>query len=108
MTTYINHFIGGTATEGNSSRTAPVFNPATGVVEKEVRLGSVADVDSAVQAAAAAGAQLRTYRLAMGSNGEYTQLVGGTAAAMGGGGMVPTIRRWSKTNRPVYRARSGG
>ncbi|GHD44924.1 CoA-acylating methylmalonate-semialdehyde dehydrogenase [Mycetocola manganoxydans] len=54
MTTYINHFIGGSAAEGDSSRTAPVFNPATGVVEKEVRLGSVADVDSAVQAAAAA------------------------------------------------------
>lgn len=32
------------------------------------------------QAAAAVGTQLRTYRLAMASNGEYTQLVGGTVA----------------------------
>lgn len=32
------------------------------------------------QVAAAVGAQLRTYRLAMASNGEYTQLVGGTVA----------------------------
>jgi malonate-semialdehyde dehydrogenase (acetylating)/methylmalonate-semialdehyde dehydrogenase len=54
MTTYIDHFIGGTATEGASTRTGPVFNPATGEVQKEVRLGSVADVDSAVQAASAA------------------------------------------------------
>ena len=54
MTTFINHFIGGASAEGESTRTAPVYNPATGVVEKEVRLGSVADVDTAVQAAAAA------------------------------------------------------
>jgi malonate-semialdehyde dehydrogenase (acetylating)/methylmalonate-semialdehyde dehydrogenase len=54
MTTYINHFIGGATAEGTSTRTGPVFNPATGVVQKEVRLGSVADVDSAVKAAAAA------------------------------------------------------
>jgi malonate-semialdehyde dehydrogenase (acetylating)/methylmalonate-semialdehyde dehydrogenase len=54
MTTYINHFIGGAIVEGTSTRTGPVFNPATGVVQKEVRLGGVADVDTAVQAAAAA------------------------------------------------------
>ncbi|MET4637533.1 CoA-acylating methylmalonate-semialdehyde dehydrogenase [Mycetocola sp. 2940] len=54
MTVYINHFIAGTTAEGESTRTAPVFNPATGAVAKEVRLGSTADVDTAVQAAAAA------------------------------------------------------
>jgi malonate-semialdehyde dehydrogenase (acetylating)/methylmalonate-semialdehyde dehydrogenase len=54
MTTYINHFIGGSTAEGTSTRTAPVFDPATGVVQKEVRLGSVADIDTAVQAAASA------------------------------------------------------
>ncbi|MET0480011.1 MAG: CoA-acylating methylmalonate-semialdehyde dehydrogenase [Mycetocola sp.] len=54
MTTYINHFIGGSTAEGSSTRTAPVFNPATGVVQKEVRLGSAADIDTAVKAAAAA------------------------------------------------------
>ncbi len=54
MTTYVNHYIGGASADGESTRTAPVYNPATGTVEKEVRLGSVADVDTAVQAAAAA------------------------------------------------------
>lgn len=54
MTTYVNHYIGGAIAEGESTRTAPVYNPATGVVQKEVRLGSRADVDAAVQAAAAA------------------------------------------------------
>ncbi|SFN68839.1 CoA-acylating methylmalonate-semialdehyde dehydrogenase [Mycetocola miduiensis] len=54
MTTYINHFIGGSTAEGSSTRTAPVFNPATGVIQKEVRLGSAADIDTAVKAAAAA------------------------------------------------------
>jgi malonate-semialdehyde dehydrogenase (acetylating)/methylmalonate-semialdehyde dehydrogenase len=54
MTTYINHFIGGAIAEGTSTRTGPVFNPATGVVQKEVRLGSAADVDTAVRTAAAA------------------------------------------------------
>lgn len=54
MTTYVNHYIGGASADGESTRTAPVYNPATGIVEKEVRLGSVADVDAAVEAAAAA------------------------------------------------------
>ncbi|PWC06183.1 CoA-acylating methylmalonate-semialdehyde dehydrogenase [Mycetocola zhujimingii] len=54
MTSYINHFIGGTLVEGESQRTSPVFDPAKGTSDKEVRLGSVADVDSAVAAAAAA------------------------------------------------------
>ncbi len=54
MTSYINHYIGGALVEGDSTRTAPVFDPAKGTSEKEVRLGSVADVDAAVSAAAAA------------------------------------------------------
>lgn len=64
MTSYINHFIGGAIAEGESTRTAPVYNPATGVVQKEVRLGSAADVDSAVQAAAAAYPEWRDASLA--------------------------------------------
>ncbi|MET1052928.1 MAG: aldehyde dehydrogenase family protein, partial [Mycetocola sp.] len=64
MTTYINHYIGGASAEGESTRTAPVYNPATGTVEKEVRLGSVADVDTAVQAAAAAYPDWRDASLA--------------------------------------------
>ena len=64
MTTYIHHFIGGAIVEGESTRTAPVYNPATGEVQKEVRLGSAADVDTAVQAAAAAYPEWRDASLA--------------------------------------------
>lgn len=64
MTTYINHFIGGALVEGESTRRAPVYNPATGEVQKEVRLGSAADVDTAVQAAAAAYPEWRDASLA--------------------------------------------
>jgi len=50
----IQHWIGGRATSGESGRTAPVYDPATGEVQAEVRLGSAADVAAAVAAAAAA------------------------------------------------------
>jgi malonate-semialdehyde dehydrogenase (acetylating)/methylmalonate-semialdehyde dehydrogenase len=48
------HWVGGSEFLGASTRTAPVYDPARGVVQREVRLASVADVDTAVQAAAAA------------------------------------------------------
>jgi malonate-semialdehyde dehydrogenase (acetylating)/methylmalonate-semialdehyde dehydrogenase len=48
------HWVGGAEFLGASTRTAPVYDPARGVVQREVRLASVADVDTAVQAAAAA------------------------------------------------------
>src|SRR5690606_18838733 len=55
MTTEIlDHWVGGAVYQGGSSRTAPVYNPAKGVVQKEVRLASVSDVDHAVQNAKAA------------------------------------------------------
>ena len=54
MTTVLDHWVSGTAFAGASTRTAPVFDPARGVVQKEVRLASTADVDHAVQVAAAA------------------------------------------------------
>ena len=38
---------------GSSQRTQPVFNPATGAVARQVRLGNARDVDAAVAAAAA-------------------------------------------------------
>jgi malonate-semialdehyde dehydrogenase (acetylating)/methylmalonate-semialdehyde dehydrogenase len=50
----IAQFIAGQRTTGSGSRTQPVYNPATGVVARQVRLGNVQDVDSAVAAAAAA------------------------------------------------------
>jgi malonate-semialdehyde dehydrogenase (acetylating)/methylmalonate-semialdehyde dehydrogenase len=54
MTEIITHWINGAPVDGESERTAPVYDPALGVVTKNVRLGSAADVDTAVAAAAAA------------------------------------------------------
>ena len=54
MTEIIDHWINGAAAAGASTRTSPVYNPAEGTVSREVRLATVADVDTAVQAAKAA------------------------------------------------------
>src|SRR5262245_5971356 len=50
----IGHRIGGEETPASSTRTAPVFDPATGEVQAEVVLADATDVDRAVQAARAA------------------------------------------------------
>jgi malonate-semialdehyde dehydrogenase (acetylating)/methylmalonate-semialdehyde dehydrogenase len=50
----LDHWIDGRLEAGTSTRTAPVYNPALGAVAREVRLGSVADVQSAIAAATAA------------------------------------------------------
>jgi len=47
----IEHWIAGQSTPGDSSRTSPVFNPATGEEQAQVRLASEADVVVAVGAA---------------------------------------------------------
>jgi malonate-semialdehyde dehydrogenase (acetylating)/methylmalonate-semialdehyde dehydrogenase len=47
----ISHWIGGSETTGSSTRTANVWNPATGQVHAQVLLAEAADVDAAVQAA---------------------------------------------------------
>jgi malonate-semialdehyde dehydrogenase (acetylating)/methylmalonate-semialdehyde dehydrogenase len=47
----IRHRIGGEETTGSSSRTSPVYDPATGEVQAEVLLAEQADVDAAVAAA---------------------------------------------------------
>ncbi|GAB2603596.1 methylmalonate-semialdehyde dehydrogenase (acylating) [Paractinoplanes abujensis] len=47
----IEHWIGGEFTAGRSTRTGPVFNPATGQKQHDVVLASSADVDAAVGAA---------------------------------------------------------
>jgi malonate-semialdehyde dehydrogenase (acetylating)/methylmalonate-semialdehyde dehydrogenase len=47
----ISHWIGGSETTGSSTRTANVWNPATGQVQAQVLLAEAADVDAAVQAA---------------------------------------------------------
>jgi malonate-semialdehyde dehydrogenase (acetylating)/methylmalonate-semialdehyde dehydrogenase len=53
-TEVLNHWINGANHEGSSTRTAPVYNPARGIVAKQVRLASTADVDAAVASALAA------------------------------------------------------
>ncbi|TFB75382.1 CoA-acylating methylmalonate-semialdehyde dehydrogenase [Cryobacterium glaciale] len=50
----IQHYVGGAASAGTSTRTAPVYNPATGTVAKNVLLASTADLDDAVAVAQAA------------------------------------------------------
>jgi malonate-semialdehyde dehydrogenase (acetylating)/methylmalonate-semialdehyde dehydrogenase len=50
----LNHWLSGASFEGESTRTSPVYNPARGTVQKEVRLATVGDVDTAVAAAKAA------------------------------------------------------
>ena len=51
MTNRITHFIGGKAWTGSTLRTAPVYDPATGVANKSVDLASRAVVDEAVKVA---------------------------------------------------------
>ena len=54
MTDVLDHWINGTTSPGSSTRLGDVFDPARGVVQKQVRLGSAADVDAAVDAASKA------------------------------------------------------
>ena len=50
----IEHWIGGKPSTAGSSRTSPVWNPATGAQQAEVLLASAADMNEAVAAALAA------------------------------------------------------
>jgi malonate-semialdehyde dehydrogenase (acetylating)/methylmalonate-semialdehyde dehydrogenase len=59
----IQHRIGGRETNGASTRTAPVWNPATGDQQAEVLLAEAADVDAAVKAAQAAFREWRNASL---------------------------------------------
>jgi malonate-semialdehyde dehydrogenase (acetylating)/methylmalonate-semialdehyde dehydrogenase len=63
MTTRITHFIGGQYWTNSSERTAPVYNPATGIVEKQVDLASRAVVDHAVAVASEAFKEWRDVSL---------------------------------------------
>jgi malonate-semialdehyde dehydrogenase (acetylating)/methylmalonate-semialdehyde dehydrogenase len=55
----VQHSIGGSETSGASTRTAPVWNPATGEQQAEVLLAEPADVDAAVAVALKAFAEWR-------------------------------------------------
>ena len=47
----IEHYIDGKSFSGSSDKKGKIFNPATGKQESEVRLGSRADLDLAVEKA---------------------------------------------------------
>ncbi len=64
MTTTIGHWIGGKRTDGESGRTGPVFDPATGRRAAEVRLATAAELDAAVDVAAEAFESWRDVSLA--------------------------------------------
>ena len=51
QTTVVNHWIGGKSHERTSGRTAPVYDPARGVVTKHVALADNADARAAIEAA---------------------------------------------------------
>jgi len=56
-TEILDHWVAGGTFAGESTRTAPVYNPAKGVVQREVRLATTGDVDHAVAVAKAAFAE---------------------------------------------------
>ncbi|HEY6796865.1 MAG TPA: CoA-acylating methylmalonate-semialdehyde dehydrogenase [Kineosporiaceae bacterium] len=58
------HLIDGKAAAGTSTRTGPVYDPATGVQQARVVLANAADVDDAVASAVAAASAWRTSSLA--------------------------------------------
>src|SRR5207244_9489252 len=60
----INHWISGTRHAGQSGRSGPVFNPATGEQSGAVDFASAEEVDQAVQAAKAAFPAWRSLSLA--------------------------------------------
>ncbi|HLY34127.1 MAG TPA: CoA-acylating methylmalonate-semialdehyde dehydrogenase, partial [Jatrophihabitantaceae bacterium] len=63
MTTRITHWIDGTATEGTSGRSGPVYNPATGVQTGSVDLASPEEVDRAVTSALTVSREWRSASL---------------------------------------------
>ncbi|MEV0432470.1 CoA-acylating methylmalonate-semialdehyde dehydrogenase [Nocardia sp. NPDC050413] len=64
MTQILEHWIDGKAWSGESTRTAPVFDPALGTPQREVRMATATDVGTAVAAAAAALPQWRDSSIA--------------------------------------------
>ncbi len=63
MSERISHWIDGAVVAGNSGRTAPVFNPATGLQSADVDLASQAEVDRAVASAKDAAVEWRAASL---------------------------------------------
>ena len=60
----VQHWVDGAEFAGASTRTAPVYNPATGEEQRQVSLATTADVDHAVQVAKGAFASWSTTSIA--------------------------------------------
>ena len=60
----LDHWVGGAAWPGTSTRTAPVYDPARGEAQREVRLAGADDVAAAVASATAAAPAWRDASLA--------------------------------------------
>jgi malonate-semialdehyde dehydrogenase (acetylating)/methylmalonate-semialdehyde dehydrogenase len=63
MSNRISHWIDGAVVAGTSGRTAPVYNPATGLQSADVDLASVAEVGRAVASAKEAASEWRSASL---------------------------------------------
>jgi malonate-semialdehyde dehydrogenase (acetylating)/methylmalonate-semialdehyde dehydrogenase len=61
MNQTIGHWIDGVEVAGESGRTSPVFDPALGVVTKEVALADTAEINAAIASAAKAFPEWRDY-----------------------------------------------
>ena len=64
QTRLIDHRLDGKPFSGTGDRTAPVYDPATGQIQAQVRLASAADVDEVVASSVSAAAQWRQSSLA--------------------------------------------
>ncbi|TQJ29792.1 CoA-acylating methylmalonate-semialdehyde dehydrogenase [Microbacterium sp. SLBN-146] len=63
-TAILDHYVGGSAWAGTSTRTGDVYNPALGTVQKQVRLATASDVSDAVAVAVDAASSWRNASIA--------------------------------------------
>ncbi|WP_248239777.1 CoA-acylating methylmalonate-semialdehyde dehydrogenase [Microbacterium kunmingense] len=63
-TAILDHWVGGAPWAGAGDRTGPVYNPALGTVQKEVRFATTDDVDHVVGVASAAAAEWKNASIA--------------------------------------------
>ncbi|WP_322410167.1 CoA-acylating methylmalonate-semialdehyde dehydrogenase [Microbacterium invictum] len=63
-TAILDHWVGGAPWAGTGDRTGPVYDPARGVVQKEVRFATTEDVDHVVSVSSAAAAEWKNASIA--------------------------------------------
>ena len=97
----INHVIGGAQTAGSSTRTSPVYDPATGQVQRNVLLGTPADVDAAVRPPRAAFDDLGATRRSSAARGSCSPSASWSSSTRTSwrGSSPPSTARPSRTPR---------